>query len=69
MSSIFVPELAKHEAEKIFPAIFKNAVKNLNNKQKLQEFKLKSNDEISNIVNREEEIWSKWINLCEATKG
>jgi hypothetical protein len=66
MSSIFVPELAKHEAEKIFPAMFKNAVKNLNNKQEL---KLKSNDEISNIVNREEEIWSKWVNLCEASRG
>jgi hypothetical protein len=61
MSSIFVPELAKLEAKRFLPNKFETAINKLKHKAS---FKHQANSAINSISNREERIWSQWVNLC-----
>lgn len=71
MSSIFVPEVAASEAKTKYPAIFDKALSKLK-KGKSSEKRLKSqlrtDDAVSCIANREEEIWTVWANLCNSAR-
>ena len=73
MSSIFVPELAIIESRKKYPAKFEKAVTNLGKSTKGKtnvKENLRSDDAvISHIANREEEIWTVWANLCQASRS
>ena len=74
MSSIFVPELAISQAKNKFPAVFEKAVTRLDQPNEHESIEaairssIRTDDAVSCIANREEEIWTVWLNLCKAYK-